>query len=142
MSRREDWPERLHACIEAARGVPFGYGPGENHCCLFTMNAVLAMTDRDPMAWFRGKYKDERGAYVALRRFAGGGLAEAMARAWAEQGWEEVPTGMAQRGDVVLHDTPDGEALGICIGATFVSVTKDGVTFLPMSGAQRAWKVE
>lgn len=101
----------------------------------------MAMTGVDPMAWFRGRYKTRRGAYAALRRFAGGGLAEAMDRVAAERSYKRIPTRMAQRGDVVMHDTPDGPGLGVCVGSTFVAIADGGVIFPPMAAASAAWRI-
>ncbi|MBI2235348.1 MAG: hypothetical protein HYU60_00050 [Magnetospirillum sp.] len=140
--RREDWPLRLQEVIDAAQGVPFGYGPGQQHCCLFGGDAVKAMTGTDAMAWFRDRYTDEKGAYQALRKFAGGGLTEAMDKLAGQFALTEVPPPLAQRGDAVLHDTPDGLALGICIGERFATVTRpDGLAFLPMASALKAWRI-
>ncbi|EME71383.1 hypothetical protein H261_03203 [Paramagnetospirillum caucaseum] len=142
LTRFQDWPVRLDAAIAAARAVPFGYGPGQSHCCLFSSGVVQAITGTDVYAWFRGRYRCERGAYVALRRFAGGDVPEAVARIAAECGAPEIPLALAGRGDVVLFDTPEGPAMGICLGAHLVSVTRPhGLGFLPMSAATRAWKV-
>ena len=142
ITRFEDWPQRLDAAIDDARSIPFGYAPGENHCCLFTGNIVLAMTGDDPIAWFRGRYKDEKGAYVALKQFAGAGLVEAMERIAAEFPATEIPITHAQRGDVVLFEVQDDPGLGVCVGSKFVSVTKpNGLAFLPMTGVLRAWRV-
>ena len=143
MTRFEDWPQRMEAAIHTARGIPFGYGPGQNHCCLFTGDVVMAMTGRDPIAWFRGKYTSERGAYLAARVFAGGGLPEAMDRISTEFPCSEIPVSFAKRGDAVMFEQSPGDfGLGICIGTRFASVTKpDGLAFLPMSSALRVWSI-
>jgi hypothetical protein len=140
--RLENWPLRMETAIDAARVLPFGYGPGQYHCCLFTGNVIEAMTGGDPIAWFRGRYTTERGAYLALKRFAGGDVPEAAAKIAEDFGCVEIAPTLAGRGDAVLFDTPDGPAMGICIGPQLVSVTKpNGLAFLPMIAATRAWKV-
>jgi hypothetical protein len=53
MKRYEDWPQRLVAAIEAARGRPFSWGAMD--CCLFAADVVLAMTGVDYAAGFRGR---------------------------------------------------------------------------------------
>lgn len=142
LTRFPDWPRRLDAAIAAARGLPFGYGPGESHCCLFSSNVVQAITGTDVYAWFRGRYRCERGAYVALRRFAGGDVPETVAKIAEQCGAPEISKSMAGRGDVVLFDTPDGPAMGICVGDRLVSVTRPhGLAFVSMSAATRAWRV-
>lgn len=143
MHRLEDWSLRMEAAIDAARTIPFGYRPGRNHCCKFTGDVVLEMTGRDPIAWFRGRYKTEKGAYLALLQFAGGGLAEAMERIAAEFPLEEIRPTHAQRGDAVMFEMePGNPGLGICVGHRLVSVLPDtGLGFVAMSAALRAWRV-
>jgi len=142
LHRFPDWPLRLDAAVEAARGLPSGYGEGQSHCCLFASGVVQAITGTDVYAWFRGRYRDERGAYVALRRFAGGDVPEAVAKIAADVGAPEILPELAGRGDVVLIDTPDGPAMAICLGATVTTVLKPaGLAFLPRGVITRAWKV-
>lgn len=144
ITRREDWPKRMDDAINAARNKPFGYALGENHCCLFMGDVVLAMTDTDVMAWFRGKYKCERGAYVAVKRHAGGGLRETVEKIAQEMAIEEISPLFAQQGDVVMHwsDNPDDPGVGICVGSRFVATTKPmGLIFRPMSEAKRVWRI-
>jgi len=144
LSRREDWSQRLDAAINAARTVPFGYAPGENHCCLFMGDCVIAMTDTDVMHWFRGKYNSERGAYVAVKRHAGGGLVQTFEKIAEEFGIEEIPVQYASPGDVVMHIAGDdgSEGCGISLGSRFVTVCKPaGVKFEPMTTAIRAWRI-
>ena len=144
LTRFEDWSSRLEAAIDAARGAPTGYAPGENHCCLFSGDLVLAMTGTDVMAWFRGRYKNERGAYLALKRHAGAGLEKTVEKISVEFQVPEVPVNYAQRGDWVLHDEAHTHDLGagICVGSRFVTVLHPaGVVFLPMSKALRAWRI-
>lgn len=144
--RRDGWEAALAEQIAAARPLPFGYGEGQNHCCLFAGNVVLAITGVDPIRWFRPsgtlRYRTERGAYALLRRFAGGGLAEAMGRVAAECGFCAIPPRRAGRGDVVLHATQDGDGLGICTGRTFAAVCwPRGLEFRPMKDALAAWRI-
>jgi hypothetical protein len=102
------------------------------------------MTGTDVMAWFRGRYKDERGAYVALKRFAGAGLEATVEKIAADHGCTEIPAAYAQPGDWITHvvEGAQDHGAGICIGHQFVTVcAPQGLAFRPMHGAHRAWRV-
>jgi formylmethanofuran dehydrogenase subunit D len=47
----------------------------------------------------------------------------------------------AKRGDVILFDCGDGDALGICIGDKIAVMGQDGLVILPMSECLKAWSV-
>lgn len=139
--RFDDWPSRLEAVVDAARKVKFSYGTSGNDCCRFPADAVAAVTGVDHMAPFRG-YRSKLGALRAIRRYGGGGLGEALERWSRETGVEQVPLALARRGDVVVHETPEGPALGICLGARFAAVKEpEGLVFFPMSAATAVWRV-
>lgn len=114
MNRLPNWESKLAAWQRVAVGRPFSWG--ESDCCLTVCDGLLAITGIDPAASFRGNYKTKRGAYSALKRFAGGGLAETVEKITADLGWPEVTRLTARRGDVGLVDTELGEALALCIG--------------------------
>jgi hypothetical protein len=138
-----DWDRRLDAHLKAALGRPFSWG--EHDCALFAANAVRDMTGIDGAAPFRGRYRTARGATLALRRFAGGGLAEAAAAICATHGWPAVPVTLAQRGDLVLLDTAEGPALGLVdlTGRQAVKAGQDGLQALPLDAPSvlKAWSI-
>jgi hypothetical protein len=134
MKRYEDWPQRLVAAIEAARGRPFAWGAMD--CCLFAADVVLAMTGVDYAAGFRGRYDSRAGAVALLG--ARGGLEAVATSALGEP----LPTTlMAQRGDVVMVRSPEGPALGVCEGVMAWFAGPDGVVPRPMREAVKAWRV-
>src|SRR5437763_1580406 len=117
LERREDWPERLHECLDASRVQTFAWGVSD--CALFLCNAVLAMTDTDLAAGLRGTYTGERTAAKAMVKFIGDegetqSLVENLAvKVAAHHAIAEIPPALAQRGDAVLFDSQDGPALGV-----------------------------
>lgn len=131
--------ERLHSAFAARCGRPFVWG--ENDCTLFACDLVEAATGVDYAAVLRGRYRTAAGAARALRRFAGGGLEAAAEKIAQDNGLEEVPPLMAQRGDFVLLDAAAGPALGVCLGATFIAAGPAGAVSLPLKRARRAWRV-
>lgn len=132
MERLEDWPTRLAEFIEARRARAFSWG--DSDCCLFVCDAIEAMTGADPGARWRGLYSSEKGARRVLRDNGGvSGIATLVLG-------PAVPAPLAGRGDVVLVDSPSGEALALCIGAVIASQGADGLVFLPLASAKAAWK--
>lgn len=132
--RFEDWPERLDAAIEAARGAAFSWGAHD--CALFALGVAQALTGTDYGKPWRGEYASEAEAAQILT--AGGGL-EAMASALFGP---PVAPAFAQRGDVVLFEQPGGPALGVCLGVNSAFVTAPrGLVFVPTARCAVAWRV-
>lgn len=133
MQKREDWPTRLADFVEARRERAFCWG--ESDCALFVCDAIEAMTGIDPGGRWRGLYSSEKGARRVLRD--NGGVVGIATLALGEPGSPAI----AGRGDVVLIETPGGEALAICIGVQIAAQGVGGIEFLPISAAKSAWKI-
>ena len=136
LRRRWDWPEKLAAVLKAARSRPFEWGAHD--CVLFCAAATEAMCGIDPAAALRGVYKSAAGEVRAAKRLFGvSTLADLAAALWGE----ESPPARARRGDVVLVEAPEGEALGVAAGAPGIAVvTRAGLAFAPARSARRAWR--
>lgn len=133
MQRLEDWPTRLAEFIETRRERVFSWG--DSDCCLFVCDAIEAMTGTDPGSRWRGLYASEKGARRVLRDNGGvGGVATLVLGA-------AVPSALAGRGDVVLIDTPHGEALALCLGGLIAAQGQAGIEFIEMKQAKAAWTV-
>ncbi len=132
LRRREDWPERLHACIEARRGTPFAWGIQD--CVTFAAACVASMTDEDPLADLPAWGSREEADRALL---AEGGLLTAVNARFAP-----CDPARASRGDLVLvrSDAPL-PALGVCLGAFCAAPGEQGLQFLPMTAARLAWRV-
>lgn len=135
MMRREDWPDRFEAFLEARRFTPFAWG--SNDCATFAADWVREATDADPIAELRGKWKTEAGAARTIARL--GGLREAVSARLAE-----IPPAQAQRGDVGLVLTE------ICAGAPALVVFgidaafgpgPRGLTMVDRAAVLTAWRV-
>ncbi len=135
--RREDWPARLAAFIESRRKAVFCWG--EQDCWLFCADWVAEATGSDPLARFRGRYHD-RASALRLLWEERGSLDPVAAVSSLDQ---PLPAPLlARRGDIVAIATPDGPALGICLGDGIAALTEaDGLTFLPLGAALAAWRV-
>lgn len=110
---------------------------GENDCCMFAADWVLRVTGRDHLAIFRVLYSDEIGAAELLAEVGG------VARGATEMLGRPLPTvATAQRGDVVLFESGQGPALGICVGDKFAALKPpQGIGYFAMRHAVTAWRV-
>jgi hypothetical protein len=133
------WESKLSDWQQAAARRSFSWGSAD--CCLTVCDGLQAITGIDPARAFRGKYTTKTGAYGALKRFAGGGLAATAEKITAGLGWPEIPVLMARRGDVGLVNTDEGEALAICIGARWATQGAAGLVYLSIKSGLRAWRV-
>lgn len=137
-SRRfEDWPARLGKFLVEHRSKPFAWGA--NDCCLFACNGIRAIIGLDPAAGkFRGQYRGAAGAVRLLKKE--GGVEAIAERVCRELGFMEWPAvAQARRGDLVLRETPDGPALGVCDGHLAVF---HGSAVVRLTECRRAWRID
>lgn len=130
MNRLENWPTLLVDFIDARRDTPFVWGVSD--CCLFAADAVHAITGIDFAAGRRGTYDDARGALALIE--AAGGVAGLVP-------FDEIDTGYAQRGDVVMLDMDGRDVLAVHLGDVIAGQGPDGITRVALSAARRAWRV-
>lgn len=139
MTKQHRFAERLFDAVTMRQDRAFQWGVHD--CCLFACDVIRDAGGVDYAAPFRGRYRSAAGAARVFRRFAGGGLEAAAEKIAQDNGLEEVPPLMAQRGDFVLLDAAAGPALGVCLGATFIAAGPAGAVTLPLKRARRAWRV-
>lgn len=130
--RHENWPEILADEIKAARERPFSWGVHD--CCAFSAGVVAAMTGRNFMQAFSAYETQEQAAALLDQHDGVRGIATACLG-------QPIPPLCAQRGDVVVVDSKDGEALGICDGVCVVVAAPRGLTWLKLTDAMAAWRV-
>ena len=137
LQRRNDWPERLVAVVEAIRHQP--YLLGEHDCLRLACAAVEAMTGTDFWPRFAG-YKTKRQALVTIARIAPS-LGEAVTKTL---GVEPSPVRSAWRGDLVLYRDERGEDhLGVCMGRLVILRAPEGTLSMSIDhpGLMTAWRV-
>lgn len=130
--RRADWQARLAEFARERSAMPFEWG--RNDCCLFTVDAVHAMTGKDHAISFRG-YDTALGAERLLK--ANGGVRGLATGAWGEP----VAPAYASVGDPVLMLNEGRELLAVCNGTGAIAAGADGVAVLDMTAALAAWKI-
>ncbi|WP_160119625.1 DUF6950 family protein [Rhodovarius lipocyclicus] len=137
LARSQDWPERLAAFIDARRYTPFAWGT--NDCAMLAADAVLELTGMDPAAQYRGAYATEDQADGMIS--AAGGLEALSDSLAAAAGLGSCMPAFAQRGDLVLVEHGNIRALGVVTGDAVAVPGPDGLAFLPVRAAVRAWSV-
>jgi hypothetical protein len=122
--------------IKDYKDKPFVWG--ENDCCLFAANSVLALTGKDLAEEFRGKYHTKRGAAIALKKHGFNSIEQLLT---AKLGSSIAPL-TATYGDVALIENHQGElAAGIVFRSSVYCVSPQGLTQLPISTVIRVWRV-
>ena len=134
MGRLVDWPSRLNDHIEEWRHKKFEWGKADcGHFCLYAEKAICGSSRFDD--WI-GQYSTQNGFARFLVKMGLGDLAASVGARLTE-----IKVLEAQRGDVVLIDTPDGDALSLVVGDKVAAMGKDGLIFLRLDAAKKAWKV-
>lgn len=134
MGRLVDWPTRLNDHIEEWRHKKFQWGKAD--CAMFCLHAEIAICGSSRFEDVVGKYRSAAGSIKVLLKIGNGQLANSIA-----DRFDEIKVFKAQRGDLALIDTPQGDALSLVIGDKVAAMGKDGLVFLPLSAAKQAWKV-
>ena len=128
--RLDGWEKLLNQHLETVGEFQWG----TNDCCMFAVGCVEAITGVDYGKPYRG-YKSKSGA--ARRLSDGGGVDGIATNALGEP---KNPK-LAKRGDVVMFDIGFGDSLGLCLGSKIAAVSEQGLMFIPMSKAIKAWSV-
>ena len=139
MNRVANWTTLLAAYIDERRDVPFTWGKAD--CCLFAADWVRLATDLDPAADLRGKYDSALGAGRIIKQR--GGLGVMVACALIPLGFREVAISLANRGDIIVRDSGDGDCAGVVLGKESAFVGRDGLRFIPtkLQVDARAWRI-
>lgn len=131
--RKADWAKTLGNVISESRNKPFEWGV--NDCCLFAADCCIAVCGIDPAEPYRGTYTTEIGAKRALSK-GHGSLDSAFDACFAR-----VDAAMAMRGDICMHDTPDGAAMAVRWGGSWWALTPDGAARIDAKPLI-VWRVE
>ena len=128
-----DYQIRLDAWYKSKAGKPLVYG--ENDCCLFVADAVLAMTGIDPAKAIRGTYNSEQGAAKIIARHGGlKGLIDSL-------GFESKTIAFATVGDIGLAKQEREELLVLCMAGYAIAQGKRNIEFVPFDRLIHVWGV-
>ena len=131
-ARLNDWQSRLGALLAERRDAPFAWG--ENDCCTFACDCVLAISGHDPAEGFRAHRTAEEATKV-LRALGGvQGAADALLG-------PRIAPALAQVGDIGLGDLEGRATLLVCVGDAWVGPGGAGSVRLPFEVvADTAWR--
>lgn len=135
MMRLEGWEARLEEVITQHRKTPFAWGTFD--CTRFTHICLLAIYGESPFDKYQQDQQTEEEAYEYLKSLR-------LASAWGLVGRhaKKIEPMFAQRGNIVGHTSGNGRSLGVCLGGVFAAPSDDGLVFLPMSEAKKAWSID
>lgn len=134
--RLPGWPERLAEFFAARQAQPFAWGAQD--CVSLAADAALAITGRDPLAAYRGRYASEDEAY---RLVGEEGLVAFVGRLMAEFGAPECEVREAQRGDWAMVSVGNQFCTGVVIGGFVAAPGARRIAHVPLRRAVAAWAV-
>lgn len=138
LEKTQGWEIRLTKHIEKMRDKPFTRG--RNDCVLFAGKCIAIMTGSNLIPGFGKPYKSKKQAYILLKKLGYKNLTEV---ATDKLGKPLPGPAYAQRGDCVLIEVGDDEALAIVdlSGRRAVTMGVGGLTHYAMKQWVTAWKV-
>lgn len=104
---------------------------GAFDCCVFVSDIIKIQTGIDTYEKYKGKYKTEREAAIALKKI--GSIESTL-----DEHFKRTTEGELKRGDIVMLDSG---VMAAFINMTYWSTTKDGV--FPVDGSfKKGWRIE
>lgn len=135
MARLSDWRSRLQNLIADKADAKFQ--PGTHDCSTFGADVVVAVRGDDPAAPYRGQYTT---VAEGLALLAADGYADQVD--FIEQNFTEIPVFEAQPGDLCLVSQGTETGVGCVLGSHVCVLTLRTLGYLPLTAAQRTFKVE
>lgn len=134
-ARLPDWPERLNAMLCQSLAGVFEWG--EQDCCMFAANAIVAQTGEDPARELRGTYATAAQAAKVL-----GALGGVAGIAGAVLGQPLANPAFAKRGDIVCVPLHGRDTLGVVLGdGQWCAPGQECLVFRPMAEVAQVWGV-
>lgn len=137
MKRRSNWPRLLADFLREKQAEPFDWA--RNNCAFFAADWLALSTGVDPAADLREEVTSALSAGRVLR--ARGGLVQIAGEVCFRWEWPEIAARVAQRGDIAVHETPQGPALGVVLGAQVAFAGASGVVLNPLRNCATAWRI-
>lgn len=134
--KTEGWESRLAAYFDKMHDKPFKRGAHD--CAFFAGNCIDIMTGRDTTSEFKQSYKTRKEGFEMLRKMGYDNFETLANKKLGEP--LPAPT-YAQRGDCVLIEVGDEQALGIVdlSGRKAVTIGKEGFIYFGMDKWVKAW---
>ena len=133
LNRTRLWQSRLDELLSARASTPFEWGVHD--CCLFGADVVLALTNHDAAAAFRGTYSSEEEARELLHSLGGiSGLCGSLFGA----SW---PVAAARVGDIGMVSAGGIETIAVCIGQHWRAPSPEGLVLVKPAHVAMCWRV-
>lgn len=133
MTRVDGWEKNLKIVIERHMALPSQFGVSD--CYLIPDDAVEAVTGSRMYPKAVG-YKSEAGAAKKLHQHGFENVEQAFAAKF-----EEIPTSLAQRGDIGVIEVNGIISGGVFTALGFMTRGETAVIFVPYAEVKRAFKV-
>jgi hypothetical protein len=130
--KQSDWHEKLWEVVREHEARPFSWT--ENNCCHFAFRAARAMTGIDRTYAVEAVSATDVSAMRHV--ISAGGLCEAISEHFGDPA-----SGRAQRGDIVLLETPTGPVAGVWVGTGALATGEAGLVQYPRSAVPCRWEV-
>lgn len=130
MTRLPNWRSRLHAVISEKENAEFKYG--KNDCCLFGADIILALTDNDLAADYRGKYRTLSGGTRLIRKDGFKTHIDLI-----QKSFDEIPVSLSREGDIGLV----GPAVVVLLGTFAVGLGENGIVRFQIEEVQKAFSI-
>ncbi|MCK7458509.1 DUF6950 family protein [Idiomarina aminovorans] len=132
MKRTNDWPTELANFLLKTRKTPFKWG--ENDCCLFAANAIIAMGGQDVAEDVRGRYKTAIGAHRIMKKFGANSLTELLKQRLGR------PDGFITRGAIVIVESEGEQVAGVFYQKPW-ALTEKGLQGMPFESVIQSWSL-
>ncbi|WP_290654490.1 hypothetical protein [Idiomarina sp.] len=130
MKRSNDWPTQLAEFLLSKRSEPFQWG--ENDCCLFAADAIIAMGGEDVAEDVRGRYKTALGARRIMKNIGANSVVELLTQRLGE------PDGKLMRGAIVAVESDGQQVAGVFYHKPWV-LTEKGLQGMPLESVIKSW---
>ena len=132
MKRTNDWPTRLADFLLTKRSEPFQWG--ENDCCLFAADAIIAMGGEDVAKDVRGRYKTAIGARRIMKSLGASNLVELLTQRLGQ------PDRLLTRGSIVVIKSNEQLVAGVYYQKPW-ALTKNGLQGMPIESVIQSWSL-
>ena len=132
MKRTNDWPTRLADFLLTKRSEPFQWG--ENDCCLFAADAIIAMGGEDVAKDVRGRYKTAIGARRIMKSLGASNLVELLTQRLGQ------PDRLLTRGSIVVIKSNEQLVAGVYYQKPW-ALTENGLQGMPIESVIQSWSL-
>jgi hypothetical protein len=138
--RVENWDSKLQKVISDTINKE-KFVRGKNDCVTFTQQCVEAITGKNI---FEHKWTSLKDAKELVKKLNKKDLLDAAKWVAEQNNFKVIDVNFAQRGDILYYkDNLDLDGtLGVCIGSNTMFNWKKGMTIIPNTKCEIAWRIE